>query len=191
MNQQQKAFRRIVTGHNADGKAIILSDGEPQRTYMIGGEKGAKFYEVWTTLQSPALINSNAGVSEENSLVLAPPKDGTRIRVIDFPPEGKEIQQLSKEEANKHFKSMGGEQASKAGQGAAHPLMHRTETIDYGIVLDGEMTLILDAGETTIKGGDIIIQRGTNHAWANRSGKICRMAFILIDGKFDNDLQQP
>jgi mannose-6-phosphate isomerase-like protein (cupin superfamily) len=189
MDQQQKTFRRIVTGHDADGKAIVLSDASPDRTYMIGGPKGAKFHEVWSTIQSPASIDSNSGEPEETSLVLAPPKGGTRIRVIDFPPEGEEIRNLTKDEANKHFKSMGGEDASKASQNAPHPLMHRTQTIDYGIVLEGELTLILDRGETTIKAGDIIIQRGTNHAWANRSGKICRVAFILIDGHFTNELQ--
>jgi Cupin domain len=188
MNQQQKTFRRIVTGHDADGKAIILSDASPERTYMIGGPNGAKFHEVWNTLQSPALIDSRSGEPEEPSLVLAPPKGGTRIRVIDFPPEGDGIRNLTKEEANEHFKSMGGGDASNAGQGAPHPLMHRTETIDYGIVLEGEMTLVLDRGETTIRASDFIIQRGTNHAWANRTGKICRMAFILIDGQFTDEL---
>ena len=188
MDQQQTTFRRIVTGHDAAGKAIILSDTTPERTYMIGGPNGAKFHEVWNTRQSPALIESITGEPEETSLVLAPPKNGTRLRVIDFPPEGDEIRNLTKDEASKHFKSMGGETASKAGQGAPHPLMHRTATIDYGIVLEGEMTLIVDHGEVTIKAGDIIIQRGTNHAWANRSGKVCRMAFILIDGQFTNEL---
>ena len=177
-----------MTGHDAEGNSILLSDEAPRRTYMIGGPNGARFHEVWNTNQSPALIGKVPGEPEETSLVLAPPKGGTRIRVIDFPPEGEEIRNLTKDEANKHFKSMGGEDASKAGQGAPHPLMHRTATLDYGIVLDGEMSLILDKGEVTIKAGDIIIQRGTNHAWANRSGKICSMAFILIDGQFTNEM---
>jgi len=188
MDQQQRTVRRIVTGHNTEGKAIILSDAAPGRTYMIGGPNGAKFHEVWNTRQSPALIDSISVESEETSLALAPPQGGTRIRVIDFPPEGEEIRNLSKDEAGQHFKAMGGEDASKAGHNAPHPLMHRTATIDYGIVLEGEMTLIVDKGEVTIKAGDIIIQRGTNHAWANRSGKNCRMAFILIDGQFTSEL---
>jgi uncharacterized cupin superfamily protein len=66
--------------------------------------------------------------------------------------------------------------------------MHRTETIDYGIMLEGELTLIMDIGETTIRAGDIVIQRGTNHGWANRSGKACRIAFVLIDGQFTDGL---
>ncbi len=190
MDQQQKTVRRIVTGHNTEGKAIILSDASTERTYMIGGPNGARFHEVWNTAQSPALIDSISGEPAETTLVLAPPKGGTRIRVIDFPPEGDEIRNLTKDEAGKHFKSMGDEDASHAGKGAPHPLMHRTETIDYGIVLEGEMTLVVDEGEINIKAGDIIIQRGTNHAWANRSGKSCRMAFILIDGQFTNELHK-
>jgi uncharacterized cupin superfamily protein len=80
-------------------------------------------------------------------------------------------------------------EASTAGQATApHPFMHRTETIDYGIVLAGEITLIVDRDEMIVRVGDIVIQRGTNHAWANRSGKNCRIAFILIDGKFSEEL---
>jgi uncharacterized cupin superfamily protein len=66
--------------------------------------------------------------------------------------------------------------------------MHRTETIDYGIVLEGEITLIVDEGETIVRAGDIVIQRGTNHGWANRSRSNCRIAFILIDGRFSGGL---
>ncbi|MGH8035279.1 MAG: cupin domain-containing protein, partial [Lysobacterales bacterium] len=67
--------------------------------------------------------------------------------------------------------------------------MHRTETVDYGIVLEGELVLIVDEGETTVRAGDIVVQRGTNHAWANRSDRPCRIAFILIDGVFASGLK--
>lgn len=184
MAQQQKTFRRIVTGHDANGKAIIISDAPPTRVHLVGGPGGATFFEVWNTREMPALIDQQSGEPEENGLVLAPPPKGTRIRVIEFPPEGDAIRNLTAADAQASFRSMGGEEASNAKAGAPHPLMHRTQTVDYGIVLEGEMTLIVDRGETTIKAGDIIIQRGTSHAWANRSGKICRMAFILIDGQF-------
>jgi uncharacterized cupin superfamily protein len=66
--------------------------------------------------------------------------------------------------------------------------MHRTETIDYGIVLEGEIWLVLDDSEVLAKAGDVIVQRGTDHAWANRSDKVCRVAFILVDGKFTDEL---
>ncbi|MDR6845973.1 cupin domain-containing protein [Flavobacterium granuli] len=187
MNSQQKTFRRIVTGHDKDGKAIIVSDAPPTISHLVGGPGGPTFFEVWHTLETPALIHPQPDENDEKSLVLSPPKNGTRIRVIDFPPESEEIRKLSGADASDKFKSMGQETASTAHEGAPHPLMHRTETLDYGIVLEGEITMILDRAETVIKAGDIVIQTGTNHAWSNRSGKNCRIAFILIDGQFTGD----
>jgi quercetin dioxygenase-like cupin family protein len=92
---------------------------------------------------------------------LPPPRHGTRIRFVDIPPDTAD---------------------------SPHSLMHRTESVDYGIVVSGEMTLILDKGETLLREGDVVIQRGTNHAWANRSGTPCRMLFILVDGRFESGI---
>ena len=71
-----------------------------------------------------------------------------------------------------------------------HPLMHRTESVDYGIVIDGEMTLVLDDSEVLLKQGSVVVQRGTNHAWANRSGRPCRMLFVLVDGTFEPSIAE-
>lgn len=188
MNQQQKTFRRVVTGHDADGKAVIISDAPPVLTQLVGGPGGPTFFEVWHTTETPAIIHPQPDETDEERLVLPPPKNGTRIRVIEFPPEGEEIRKLTGADAAAKFKAMGDEKASTSVAGAPHPLMHRTETLDYGIVLEGEITMVLDHVETTIKAGDIVIQCGTNHAWANRSGNICRMAFVLIDGQFTNKI---
>lgn len=184
MNQQQRTFRRIVTGHDAAGNAIIVSDAPPVHTQLVGGPGGPTFFEVWHTQETPALIHPKPDAPDEEKLVLPPPKNGTRIRVIEFPPEGEEIRALTQAGATAKFEAMGDAGAATAKAGAPHPLMHKTQTVDYGIVLEGEMTLVLDTEETIIKAGDIVIQSGTNHAWANRSGKICRMAFVLIDGQF-------
>ncbi len=169
MDKQQKTFRRIVTGHDANGKAIIVSDAPPVHTQLVGGPGGPTFFEVWHTVETPALIHAQPYEPDEKGLVLPPPKSGTRIRVIEFPPEGEEIRKLTSTDAAAKFKSMGDEKASTSDEAAPHPLMHRTKTVDYGIVLEGEITLVLDRGETTIQAGDIVIQNGTNHAWANRS----------------------
>lgn len=181
---EQKTFRRIVTGHDADGKAIFISDAPPDRVQLVGGPGGPTFFEVWSTRETPALIRKRSTEPTESGLVLPPPTNGTRIRVIEFPPESDAIRKLTGADVVEKFKSMGSEEASTARAGAPHPLMHRTETMDYGIVLEGEMTIILDTEEKTIAAGDIVIQCGTNHAWANRSDRICRMAFILINGKY-------
>jgi mannose-6-phosphate isomerase-like protein (cupin superfamily) len=183
-----KVFRRVVTGHDQERRAVILSDAPPTRVQQIGGPGGPTFFEVWNTRETPVLIDRQSGEPEESGLVLAPPKSGTRIRVIDFPPEGDVIRKLTATEAAEKFAEMGDTEASQSGTGAPHPLMHRTQTLDYGIVLEGELTLVLDRGETTVRAGDIIIQRGTNHAWANRSDKNCRVAFVLIDGQFVDGL---
>lgn len=188
MKQSQQTFRRIVTGHDAEKKAIVISDAPPVHRQLVGGPGGPTFFEIWHTMETPALIPSRPNEPDEDGLVLPPPKKGTRMRVIEFPPEGEEIRKLSGADAAAKFKSMGDEKASTSVEGAPHPLMHRTQTVDYGIVLEGEITLVLDRGETTIQAGDIVIQCGTNHAWANRSGKICRMAFILIDGQFSHEI---
>jgi mannose-6-phosphate isomerase-like protein (cupin superfamily) len=186
MNQSSKTFRRIVTGHDADDKAIIVSDAPPAHVQLVGGPGGPTFFEVWHTLETPALIHPQPDEADEANLMLPPPVNGTRIRVIEFPPESDAIRNLTGAEAADKFKSMGDESAATSQQGAPHPLMHKTKTVDYGIVLEGEITMVLDRGETTLKAGDIVIQNGTNHAWANRSGAICRMAFVLIDGAFTN-----
>jgi mannose-6-phosphate isomerase-like protein (cupin superfamily) len=155
----------------------------------VVGEHGPTFYELWNTRETPALIDRGSGEPFEERLTLAPPRNGTRIRVLDIPPETEASTKIDAASARAHFAEIGAAQASTAGDAnARHPSMHRTQTIDYGIVLDGEITLILEQGETTVRAGDIVIQRGTNHGWANRSGRNCRIAFILIDGEFTDGL---
>lgn len=184
-----KPFRRVVTGHDVKGRAIIQSDAPPERVKKLSGN-APTFYEVWNTRETPARIDRASGEPHEEGLVLAPPPRGTRIRVLDIPPETAEMAEVSPARAREHFAEIGAAEASTHSSGATsrHPFMHRTQTIDYGIVLEGEITLLVDEGETTVRAGDIVIQRGTNHAWANRSGRNCRIAFILIDGAFTDGL---
>ena len=182
--------RRVVTGHNARGAAIIQQDGTAPRVQLIGGERGALFHELWNTRATPAPIDAASGEPPEDGIVLAPPANGTRIRVVDFPPEDADAA-ISEDERRARFAEIGAVDALAGGEAAKrHPFMHRTETIDYGIVLEGEIVLIMDEGETTVRAGDIVIQRGTNHGWANRSNRPCRVCFVLIDGVFDEALKR-
>jgi len=182
-------FRRIVTGHDAQGRSVILEDAPPPRVARIGGERGPLFYEVWNTRETPARIDRAGGEPREEGIQLAPPRNGTRIRVLDLPPEDETFKAITPEQAQAHFAEVGAASASShTDHGSRHPFMHRTETVDYGIVLEGELTLIMDEGETVVRAGDIVVQRGTNHGWANRGSKICRIAFILIDGCFEEGL---
>jgi mannose-6-phosphate isomerase-like protein (cupin superfamily) len=178
--------RRIVTGHDADGRSIIASDTPPQRRESMS-PRGPHLYEIWNTRETPARIDRNDEEPPEAKLTLAPPPRGTRIRVCDFEPESV-VGGLDAGAARKQFERIGGGHAFTGVGVPRHPLMHRTESIDYGIVLEGEITLILDNQETVVRAGDVVVQRGTNHAWANRGKGVCRMAFVLVDGVFDDEL---
>lgn len=176
-------FRRIVTGHNSEGKAVVLEDSAPPRTARIAGAIGPMFYEVWNTRETPAPIDRASGEPAEQGIVLAPPKNGTRIRVLDIPPEDERIQNISPEEARAHFAEIGAAGASShTGENARHPFMHRTETVDYGIVLEGERTLLLDRGNVVMKAGDVVVQLGNWHGWTNvDSGSL--MAFLMMGAR--------
>jgi len=181
--------RRIVTGHDSRGRAVIQQDGPVPRVQRIGGELGPLFFEVWNTRATPAPIDRASDEPAEDGIQLAPPKGGTRIRVLDIPPDDASLASVSREQAAAHFAEVGAAGASShSGAGTRHAFMHRTETIDYGIVLEGEITLILEEGETVARAGDIVIQRGTNHGWANRANRNCRIVFVLIDGRFEDGL---
>lgn len=183
--------RRVVTGHDPAGRAIIQEEGPAPRVQRIGGETGPLFHEIWNTRATPAPIDASSGEPDEDGIILAPPKGGTRIRVLDIPPEGDNLENMSEEDRRAHFAEIGAADAVAGGDAAQrHAYMHRTETIDYGIVLEGEIVLIMDEGETTVRAGEIVIQRGTNHGWANRSNANCRICFVLIDGEFDENLKR-
>jgi hypothetical protein len=185
---ESRPVRRVVTGHNSQGQAIIQEDGAVPRVQQIG-PVGPMFHEVWNTRETPARIDPASGEPHEDSIQLAPPKNGTRIRVLEVPPEGDRLSNVTSEEAKEHFAMVGaGDASSHHGGSTRHAFMHKTETVDYGIVLEGELTLIMDVGETVVRAGDIVIQRGTNHGWANRSDRNCRIAFILIDGEYVDGL---
>ncbi len=179
--------RRVVTGHDADGQAIIAADGRLPTVVELSAVPGTIFHEVWSTQGSPARIDNGPDPST-GPIQLPPPRHGTRIRFVDIPPDTENLLRQGTEKMKDAFQQIGDAGASTVKAGSPHPLMHRTETIDYGIVIAGEITLVLDKGETLLKEGDVVIQRGTNHAWANRTGKPCRMLFILVDGKFDPGL---
>ena len=181
--------RRVVTGHDAEGKAVVLEDGPAPAVIGNPARPGYFSAQIWATNATPVPIPGREPDPTANKLTLEPPPNGTLIRLIQFPPEDPAIHQLDAAGARNVFAAIGSGKASTFKPGGPHPLMHRTESVDYGIVLEGEITLVLDDSEVTVRAGDVVVQRGTNHAWSNRSGKPCRVAFILIDGRFDEALR--
>ncbi len=177
--------RRIVTGHDRDGNSIVTADTRLSPV-LIPGATGTAFYEIWNTAASPAPID-NAPDPTGCALRIAPPAAGSIVRFIDFPPEAQQPPPADGEAARAAFAAVGSAGNSTWRPGVPHPYMHRTETVDYGIVVDGEITLVLDDDEVDLVAGDVVVQRGTNHAWSHRSNHPCRMMFVLIDGKYPAD----
>lgn len=177
-------IHRVVTGHDKDGKAIVSSNGALPTVVELTAIPGTVFHEVWATDSTPALVDNSADPTL-GDLCLPPPANGTRMRYVDIPPDTEEFLSQGASKMDDAFSQIGDVDASTVKQDSPHPLMHRTESVDYGIVISGEMTIVLDDSEVILKEGSVVVQRGTNHAWANRSGKVCRMLFILVDGQYD------
>jgi mannose-6-phosphate isomerase-like protein (cupin superfamily) len=177
-------IQRIVTGHDADGRAVIVSQGPLPTIVEIAAIPGTVFHEVWSTSGNPVPIDNGADPTV-GALMLPPPKQGTRFRFVDIPPDTSEFLARGATRMQEAFTQVGDAHASTVRADSPHPLMHRTESVDYGVVIDGEMTLVLDDSEVALAPGSVVIQRGTNHAWANRSNRPCRMLFVLIDGVYD------
>ena len=179
MSQQQPApVRRVLTGHGAAGAAVIIEDGLAPAVRTVAERPGYRVTNLWATFGSPAPINDPDRVAELKGVM--PPAGGTVVRIIDFPPDSKDP--AERERAfNASFAHLfkDADHRPKDGQ---HPGMHKTESIDYAIVMEGEITAILEGVETVLRAGDVLIQRGTNHAWANRSDGFARICFVLVDG---------
>ena len=154
--------RRVVTGHDSSGKSVVVSDGQPPQDHPMHGEAiGADFFEIWST---PDAVPTLASLPESEP-TLRPftimPASGHLIRVIDiYPPR------------------MGGQRT----------VMHRTRTLDYAVVIEGEIVLVLSDSEVTLGPGEVVVQRGTDHAWENRTDNVTRMAFFHIAGAFSDEL---
>jgi hypothetical protein len=185
-------IRRVVTGHDANGKAVIISDGPTPHVKTSPHRPGVVINNLWTTDAMPVDTHRTTDPVTD-AMKLEPVANGMNFRIVEFPPEADYIDKISSDDAQKAFGAMGASHALEgalegAPDGAAcsgkprHPFMHKTATLDYAIVLTGEVYLMLDDEETLMKAGDVCIQQATNHVWSNRSNEVCRIAFILIDG---------
>lgn len=171
-------IRRVVTVVDKDGKAKILFDGaNPHK--RVRPQRGTVSRLVWSTKESPADVGGDTDRGQVE-VPIAPPRGGSIFRIVDIPPITPEIEALPKDyHALQH-----GEGTPKRHMPPTHPLMHATRSIDYAIILHGEIDMLVDEGEEVhLKAGDVVIQQATNHAWINRSKDFCRIAFVLIDSQ--------
>ena len=157
-----QSARRIVTGHDENGVSVVVSDGPPpQHHSMHGPSIGADFIEMWNApLAVPLLTSVEAREPNEREFTIMPVA-GHLLRILEvYPPKA----------------------------GGKRTAMHRTQTLDYVVIIEGELVLVLEDSEVALKQGDVVVQRGTNHAWENRSDKVARAAFFHIDAQFSAEL---
>lgn len=169
-------IRRIVTTNDPSGKAVVLLDGPGPNT-KIREETGFMSALLWVTDMTPPDISSNTDTADRE-IGVSPPAGGSIFRVVEFPPEKNNVVEVNRKE---WLKEMGLEPGPETDEAVRHPNMHRTESIDYAIIMTGEIDLLLDDSDVHLKAGDVVVQRATNHAWVNREDESCRIAFILID----------
>jgi quercetin dioxygenase-like cupin family protein len=174
---QAKGVRRVVTTHDGSGKAVVgfddvrpVSGGEP--------ELGVEVYNFWITDETPADLSKNDDRAARK-VGIPPPPHGSIFRIVDFHPTPQKLENL---DPNFLAKIAGGHGAPGA-RPPRHPGMHKTRSIDYAVVLSGEIDMLLDDSEVHLKAGDVLVQQGTIHAWVNKGKETCRIAFILIDAK--------
>ncbi len=154
--------RRVVTGHDTGGKSVVLSDETPpQHHSMRGPEIGADFHEIWSDSDTVPELTSVAAREPNERPFTIMPVAGHLLRILDVYP---------------------------LRDSGKRTVMHRTRTLDYVVVIEGELVLILDDSEVTLKPGDVVVQRGTDHAWENRSITVARAAFFHIDARFSEEL---
>jgi len=170
-----RSVRRVVTGHDAGGKAVVLHDGQAPNS-KVRQATGLTSILVWVTDECPADVSGSADRAERE-IGVAPPARGSIFRVVDFPPMGKE-----ETDNAAMLREMGLQRPDRYGD-LRNPLMHRTKSIDYAVVIAGEIDMLLDDSEVHLEAGDVLVQQGTIHAWVNRGKETCRVAFVLIDAE--------
>ena len=169
-----KTVRRVVTGHDDDGKAIVLMDGVAENVKIRSGT-GIGSTLLWMTDETPSDMTGNADAAERETAV-PPPINGSIFRTVEFPPEKNAEGGLSNDEVRAQM----GVERGGSEKPARHPGMHRTASIDYAVIMAGEIDMLMDDSEVHLVAGDVVVQMGTNHAWANRGDEPCQIAFILI-----------
>ncbi|MGJ8531574.1 MAG: cupin domain-containing protein [Alphaproteobacteria bacterium] len=171
-------FRRVVTGHDENGVATVISDEEASCILSRPNRPGVTLTNLWMNDKTPAAMELHED-PVTGPLILHPPKNGSVFRIVQFDPEDPEV--LAKLDGKSAFAEMGA--GANIVENARHPFMHRTDSLDYTVVLSGEIYMMMDEDEYLLKAGDTVVQQGTNHAWSNRGTEPCLIAFILVDAE--------
>ena len=187
---EMKPVRRIVTIDDAEGQSLAIADGlSPDRT-ADPARPGFVSERIWVTDASPPQIGAYRDAVLHHPQRLEPPRGGSVCRIVTFPPDDVFRGKVGAAEVEAYFRAMGSPAASTFSAKAPHPYMQKTPTLDFCLVLEGEITLVLDDGSaTTVGRGELVVQRGTDHAWENRSEQPVRILFVLVAGEFADELR--
>jgi mannose-6-phosphate isomerase-like protein (cupin superfamily) len=169
-------IRRVVTGLDADNKSVVMFDN---RMPLQPGPLGLQATNLWVTNSYPLGFSFKDDTSSI-PVGVSPLDNGTKFRVVEFPPLDPATE--AKMEPGGLMKAVG-PVAPARGRPVSHPLMHRTRSVDYAVVLSGEIDMVLDDNVVHLKPGDTIVQQATNHAWVNHGTETCRILFVLMDSK--------
>jgi uncharacterized cupin superfamily protein len=178
-----KIPRRIVTKDTDGGTSVAVSDAPVPDVLLDPSRPGFISARIWITDATPVQIKQ-----AEDALALPhgimPPPRGSVCRIVTFPPDDSFRGKIGAAEVAAFFQAMGTPGASTYAPTAAHPYMQKTRTLDFCLILDGEITLVLDTQEVQLAAGDTVVQRGTNHAWSNRSSRPCTIAISSHDAAY-------
>jgi len=168
-----KKFRRVVTRHDEKGKSCIIFDSYATNVRVPENEPKVAMTDLWYSYETPASNDGNADAADRE-IVLHPPRNGSVLRIVELPPDNE-----------RNFSNLKSVDDSKSAvhEGQRHPGFHKTDTLDYIIVMEGELYAMMEEGETLLQTGDVLIQRGTLHAWSNRSTKRAIIAGIMFPAK--------
>jgi quercetin dioxygenase-like cupin family protein len=168
----------VVTGHDPQGLSRIVQDAPSPFVLATSGGDGPVVTDLWKTLGTPA--DNHGGGEPCSGVTLAPPAQGTVLRTVQFPPDSSYMKGWDEHAA---FAAMGHQFGAAETRKGTTVGMHRTRSLDYAIVLSGEIWAVMDQGETLLRAGDVLVQRGTNHGWSNRGTVPALLAFVLIDAQ--------
>jgi hypothetical protein len=176
-----KPVRRVITGKGSDGRSAFISD-QAATTTLGTDHTPVTLIELWKTDEAPAESASLGPHGHDGDgwrdpvdgpINISPGPAGSLFRICEFPP----LSQLEGADWGAAFAAMGQEHGDGADVSSGY---HSTSTIDYIVVLEGEIYAMLEGGETLLQPGDTLIQRGTMHAWENRGSEPCRFVSVLV-----------
>jgi len=169
--------RRVLTGHDADGRSIFIADGLAANMKEMSSFPGLALTDLWETKGAPASNEGDAD-SADRPIRLEPPRNGTILRIVEFPPDSTRPKES---DGAAGFRAIGA--GHTQDRHSADPMMHKTATVDYIIVLKGEIHAVMETGEKLLRTGDVLVQRGTNHSWSVRGSEPCIVAAVLVSAK--------